>query len=239
MDDPTHTSRDLKDAAHATWADQHFTLLPEGGLYWQKTTSLLIADPHFGKADHFRRSGIPVPWGTTETNLRRLDAMLMRTHANRLLILGDVLHARNGVSDPLLTRLAQWRDAHRDLHIETIRGNHDRHAGPLPDAMNIQDHGDTCIECGLVLRHEPIADEQNRPVIAGHVHPAVCLHGIAMRSERLPCFHFTDRLALLPAFGAFTGMHPIRPRPGDRVFALGPEGVFEVPTSQDTAPGPP
>ena len=45
---------------------------------------------------------------------------------------------------------------------------------------------------------------------------------------RAPCFHFGPRVAVLPAFGAFTGMHPVRVRRGDRVFAIGPDAVVEV-----------
>ena len=237
MDGPNETRRDERAAVHVTWADQQFELLPEGGLYWHEAASVVIADPHFGKADHFRRSGIPVPWGTTDANLRRLSAMLERTRASRLIMLGDVLHTRQGASEAMLERFAGWRDEYDALAIEAVRGNHDRHAGPMPASLRIVDRGDVWTEHGMVLRHEPVADVQGRAVMAGHVHPAVWLHGMAMRSERLPCFHFADRLALLPAFGAFTGMHPIRPRRSDRVFALGPEGVFEVPVGGGWAAG--
>jgi metallophosphoesterase superfamily enzyme len=37
---------------------------------------------------------------------------------------------------------------------------------------------------------------------------------------RLPCFWLGDDVGVLPAFGAFTGMHPIRTDAGDRVFAI-------------------
>ncbi|MFW6059529.1 MAG: ligase-associated DNA damage response endonuclease PdeM [Phycisphaeraceae bacterium] len=221
---------DERATVEMTWAGQDFVLLPEGGLYWRQTVSVVIADPHFGKADHFRRAGVPVPGDVTAANLRRLDAMIGRTGARRLVMLGDVLHAREGASETMLTQLARWRDAHAGLAIEAVRGNHDWHAGPMPASLGIVDRGDAWVEGGIVLRHEPMADERGRPVMAGHVHPAVWLHGVAMRSTRLACFHFAERLAVLPAFGAFTGMHPVRPRCGDRVFALGPEGVFEVGT---------
>jgi hypothetical protein len=35
-------------------------------------------------------------------------------------------------------------------------------------------------------------------------------------------------VGVLPAYGAFTGMHPIARRPGDRVFALAGDVVREV-----------
>jgi hypothetical protein len=33
---------------------------------------------------------------------------------------------------------------------------------------------------------------------------------------------------VLPAFGAFTGMHPIERAPGDRVFAVADDRVVEI-----------
>ena len=61
--------------------------------------------------------------------------------------------------------------------------------------------------------------DAGRPRIAGHEHPCVGVHG-ATDSLRLPCFHFTPDVAVLPAFGAFTGMHAVRRVPGDRVWAV-------------------
>ena len=37
---------------------------------------------------------------------------------------------------------------------------------------------------------------------------------------RLPCFWLGDDVGVLPAFGAFTGMHPIHAGAGERVFAI-------------------
>jgi len=35
-------------------------------------------------------------------------------------------------------------------------------------------------------------------------------------------------VGVLPAFGSFTGMHPIRPAQGDRVFAVADDKVVEI-----------
>ena len=214
--------------AWVNWAGHDFLLLPEPGVYWPALGAVLIADPHFGKAAHFRRSGVPVPGGTTEKNLTRLDAMLDATGAQRLIVLGDLLHARGGLSDTMLEQVAEWREQRAALRIDVVCGNHDRHAGPAPDTFRMNEAGDELIERGVTLRHEPAGDRDGHFVLAGHVHPAVRLHGVAMRSARLPCFHFAQKLGVLPAFGAFTGMHPIRPTEGDQIYAIGPEGVFEV-----------
>ena len=50
-------------------------------------------------------------------------------------------------------------------------------------------------------------------VLAGHLHPCVVLGGRAHQRLRLPCFHFGAQVGVLPAFGAFTGMHALRPVP--------------------------
>jgi DNA ligase-associated metallophosphoesterase len=66
------------------------------------------------------------------------------------------------------------------------------------------------------------------PRIAGHEHPCIGLHG-RTDSLRLPCFHFGADVAVLPAFGAFAGMHAVRRAAGDRVWAILDDRVVEVP----------
>jgi metallophosphoesterase superfamily enzyme len=58
----------------------------------------------------------------------------------------------------------------------------------------------------------------------------VNLGGRAWDHLRLPCFWFGDDVGVLPAFGAFTGMHPIRPGDEERVFAIAGDSVAAVPT---------
>ena len=65
--------------------------------------------------------------------------------------------------------------------------------------------------------------------LAGHVHPGVVLAGRGGDRLRLPCFHFGARVGVLPAFGTFTGMHPIKRDPGDRVFVVADNAVPELP----------
>jgi metallophosphoesterase superfamily enzyme len=73
--------------------------------------------------------------------------------------------------------------------------------------------------------------------LAGHWHPCVGVSGRAFERLRLPCFWLGDdsgqlpqqAVGILPAFGSFTGMHPIEARPGDRVFAIAGEVVRALP----------
>ena len=66
-------------------------------------------------------------------------------------------------------------------------------------------------------------------VLAGHSHPCVHL-GRGIDRLRLPCFHFGAAVGVLPAFGAFTGMHPIVREADDRVFAVADNALHELPT---------
>jgi hypothetical protein len=50
---------------------------------------------------------------------------------------------------------------------------------------------------------------------------------------RLPCFWFADAVGVLPAFGAFTGMHPVRSGPQDRLYAVADHMVAAMPVASE------
>jgi DNA ligase-associated metallophosphoesterase len=206
-------------------AGERLKLLPERALYWERERTLLIADPHFGKAAAFRSFGLPVPEHTTVDNLARLDSALSRSGAERLVVLGDFLHARRGRSPDLLAALASWRAGHRDLPVLLVRGNHDDRAGDPPEEWGIECREEPVPWVPFVWRHEPARDPSGY-VLAGHIHPAVNLSGAGGLSATLPCFYFGAEYGLLPAFGDFTGAATVRPRIGDQVFVLAGDAVI-------------
>jgi DNA ligase-associated metallophosphoesterase len=195
-------------------------LLAERAAYLPEAGVLLVADAHFGKAVSFRRLGVPVPEGTTAGNLRRLSAALAATGARRLVFLGDLLHCARGRAAGTLDEVARWRAAHAGLEIDLVRGNHDRRAGDPPPQWHTRVHDEPLALGALLLAHEPLPAPPGRAVLAGHLHPAVVVGARAVERLRLPCFHFRASLGVLPAFGEFTGMHVVRPAPGDRLFAI-------------------
>src|SRR6185312_13071208 len=110
-------------------AGETIRLLPERALFWPRTRTLVVADLHWGKAATFRAAGIPIPVGTTAGDLARLDAVLDRTGAHRIVILGDLFHAAAGrAAKNTVAELRRWRSARADIDILLVRGNHDRHA---------------------------------------------------------------------------------------------------------------
>ena len=204
------------------------TLLPEKAAWWPARATLLVADAHVGKAQTFRRLGVAVPHGTTGETLDRLGALVARHGARRIVFLGDLLHSAHAQARATQAALARWRIAHAGLELTLVRGNHDDRAGDPPPGLGIEVLDEPLVLDGLALCHHP-APRAEGYVLAGHLHPCVELGGRARDRLRLPCFHFGAAVGVLPAFGAFTGMHPIRRAPGERVFAVAGEGVAEVP----------
>jgi DNA ligase-associated metallophosphoesterase len=217
-------------------AGQDALLHPSGALYLPDAHALLVADAHFGKAVSFRRLGVPVPRGTTTETVSRLDAVLAATGAQQLVFLGDFLHSARSHAQGTLAVLHAWRERHAAVAVTLVRGNHDDRAGDPPASLGFAVVDEPLRLGPFALCHHP------RPlpdayVLAGHWHPCVRVSGRAFERLRLPCFWFGDdsgRLArqavgILPAFGSFTGMHPIEPRAGDRIFPVAGEVVRALP----------
>lgn len=192
-------------------------LLPQRAAFLSDHGMLLVADAHVGKASSFRRWGVPVPEATTHDTLGRLDALVAATGARQVVFLGDLLHSARGRSAGTLAAFKQWRDGHPALDLTLVRGNHDDRAGDPPANWNVSCVDEPMRVGGLALSHhpDPVAGAY---VLAGHLHPCAWVGGRAHDRLRLPCFHLGERVGVLPAFGAFTGMHPVQAAPGDRVF---------------------
>lgn len=210
------------------WAQEALALLPERAALLVRQETLLVADAHVGKAASFRRLGVPVPRGSTGERLDLLSAVIARTGARHLVFLGDFLHSVEARSASTLEALAHWRHRHAGLAVTLVRGNHDQRAGDPPAHLGFEVVEEPLHLDSVTLCHHPHA-RPGAHVLAGHLHPCIRMRGRAHDSLRLPCFHFSAGVGVLPAFGAFTGMHPIRRLPDDRVFAIAEGAVVAVP----------
>lgn len=221
-------------------AGESLVLLPQRAVLWERERTLFIADPHFGKAQTFRSAGIAAPERSHQADLSILSSLITTSCAERLIVLGDLLHDRSGVRGAVVEALSAWRDRHRSLEAVLVRGNHDRSAGDPPAELGFR-----CINPGerlgpFELRHEP----SNKPVdestdqpdrayaLAGHIHPGVQLGGSGglgrKTAARFPAFVFGLRQAILPAFGGMTGLAMVRPQPGDRVAIIADHEVIDL-----------
>ena len=113
-----------------------------------------------------------------------------------------------------------------------MRGNHDRHAGEVPAEWDFQSVSGPWPLGPFHCRHEP-REDPGAMVLAGHLHPSFTLSDRTGSSLRAPCFYFGERVAVLPAFGTFTGTHSITAGPRERIFLIGPDSVMEIQTAPD------
>lgn len=203
-------------------AGERLELFADKAAYWSRKETLLVADPHFGKAAAFRHAGLAVPEEMTEEDLRRLDSLLQATKARRIIFLGDFFHAKTGRSVATLRSLEQWLERHAALKFHLIRGNHDIRSGAIPDEWGFSISEEALCEPPFVFAHVPFSSGKGY-VLAGHIHPAVRC------GLRLPCFHFSERCAVLPAFGSFTGTHVVQPIETDKIFVVNEGGILELP----------
>ncbi len=206
---------------------QPLCLLPEKAGFLPQTSTLLIADAHIGKALSFRKLGVPVPHGTTAETLALLSALVDRWSAKRIVFLGDFLHSARSHGPTTMNTLSMWREAHAALELTLVRGNHDDHAGDPPAHLGIEAVNEPLMHGDLALCHHPVA-RAPAYVLSGHLHPGVNLSGRANDRVRLPCFWFGANVGVLPAFGAFTGLHTIRAATDDRVFVAADGRVIEL-----------
>jgi DNA ligase-associated metallophosphoesterase len=201
--------------------------LSERALYWSRHKTLVVADLHLGKAATFRAAAIPVPGGTTAETLSRPSQAIDHSKAERLVILGDLIHAYKGRAAHTIAAVTAWRHDYTNIDVLLVRGNHDLHAGNPPTDWQM-----TCLDGPVpdppfIYRHEP-QPAADGYVLAGHLHPSVVLSGRGRQSLKLPCFHFMQTVGTLPAFGDFTGSAVVRPGGGDRVFVLVGNEVVDV-----------
>lgn len=212
--------------ATVTLAGERVELWPERALHWPRERTLFVADMHLGKTAAFRAGGVPVPRGTTAADLARLTSLIAQTHAARLIILGDFLHASTGRVAALDAAMREWRASHPRLAITLVRGNHDARAGDPPATWEIDVVRAPHALQPFLACHEPSTPPTGY-ALCGHVHPGIVVSD-ATDSARLPCFLLGERRALLPAFGRFTGLATIIPAGGETVVAIANGRLFPL-----------
>ncbi|MEB3275778.1 MAG: ligase-associated DNA damage response endonuclease PdeM [Cyanobacteriota bacterium] len=198
--------------ARLAWQGEELLLLGERAIWDPDRRTLLVADLHLGKAETFQAHGIPVPSDGDLETLNALIALAVRWQPEEIVVLGDLIHSRLGLTSELRQKL----DALPTLlgcPLRLIGGNHDR--GSWIAGLR----QDPPVALGpWWLSHEP-DPRAGRLNLCGHLHP-VALVGRGNNRLRLPCFSLDQglqRLAL-PAFGRLTGGHPAAQ--GERIWLV-------------------
>lgn len=205
-------------------AGEPVRLLADRVVLWRRT--LLVADVHLGKTDTFRYFGLPLPDADLDADLARLTRLTQTLEVDRVLVLGDLVHAANGLNDDVVDRVAAWRSV-LDADVELVPGNHDRFDPPRSWRVQVRPDGHT--EGPFRFVHKP-GTRSGSYTWCGHVHPAVVV-GRGRLAERFACFWLAAELGMLPAFGSFTGGFAVRPAPGDQLVAITSEGLIALPVT--------
>lgn len=212
--------------------DADVVLLPGRAALLPASATLLVADLHLGKAATFRKAGIPVPEGSSQADLARLSQLVRDTSARRLVIVGDLFHAKSGCTDRVFAEFTATRRQFTATEVLLVIGNHDRTLGKVPATLGI----DACLphladgEWHFV--HEPSApltcSDHAGFTISGHLHPTVSIRSPGGDQIADRCFVAEATTLVLPAFGSFTGGHRVTPATGLRLWIARDDGVVEV-----------
>jgi DNA ligase-associated metallophosphoesterase len=186
------------------WREELLVLLPVRAIWREASRDLLVADLHLGKAEVFQAFGIPLPSDEDRGTLSRLAQVCSSCKPERVIILGDLIHGRQGLTARLLHDLATLPEQ-LGAQILLVGGNHDRDL-----RLPVLPRNPSFRLGSLWLSHEPERgpDSANLLNLCGHIHPATTLRQGADRL-RLPCFAYDEleQRMLIPAFGELTGGH--------------------------------
>jgi DNA ligase-associated metallophosphoesterase len=201
------------------WRGHRLELLGAKAVWDPAQGLLLLADLHLGKAETFQAHGIPLPSDGDRATLNALLALAHHWRPRQVVVLGDLIHSRLGLTVELRQKLAALPSL-LGCPLNLIGGNHE--AGSWLEGLPQQASGPWG---PLWLSHgpeQPPADGNDRLNICGHLHP-VALVGSGNDRLRLPCFSHDEAAnrLVLPSFGHLTGGHPCDDRSAQWVVAEG------------------
>ena len=200
----------------------HFDLHPSGAAFWVEKKTLLLADVHLGKVAHFRKNGIAVPRKAEGVFYEKITLLLNAFEVDRILFLGDLFHSFQNNEWHLFTAWVKQQKASMIL----VEGNHDVIPASQFEQIGLQvvDH---FIEEAFYFSHFP-EEKETHFVFCGHVHPGVKLKGNGLQQMKMPCFFQSPQQMILPAFGAFTGLHILTPKAEDYIYITTGKEVVEI-----------
>lgn len=184
------------------WGGDHLQLLGEKAVWDPQRRTLLLADVHLGKAETFQVHGIPLPSDGDAANFNTLLALAHRLQPEAVVVLGDLIHSRLGLTAELRAKLHALPDL-LGCPLRLVGGNHER--GSWIEGL-AQEPAQALGPWWLSHEPDPRPGHLN---LCGHLHP-VAVVGRGKERLRLPCFALdrdSARLAV-PAFGRLTGGYP-------------------------------
>ena len=118
MDSPTDRVRFL-------WRDHPLELLASRTVWDPGQRLLLLADLHLGKAETLQAMGIALPSDGDAGTLNRLLQVAHVLRPERVVVLGDLIHSRLGLTGELRQKLRALPEL-MGCSLRLIAGNHER-----------------------------------------------------------------------------------------------------------------
>ncbi|MBP6022172.1 ligase-associated DNA damage response endonuclease PdeM [Ferruginibacter sp.] len=213
-----------------TISQNDFILSSDKIVFWEQEKILILSDLHLGKSGHFRKSGIAIPHAVMKEDMQRLISALQFFKPELVVIVGDLFHSVENKEHELFLK---WRNDLQHVPILLVKGNHDivpetwyKNAG-IETAERIWRRNNF-----LFVHHiEDVTEEEINDAdyfFSGHIHPAVSIKGLGKQSLRFPCFYFTQKYAVLPAFGKFTGTYLVEPSKKEKAFAIVNNSIVSI-----------
>ncbi|MCS5489512.1 ligase-associated DNA damage response endonuclease PdeM [Algoriphagus limi] len=201
-------------------------LLKEKAIWWSAERTLFISDLHFGKASHFRKSGIPIPEPIHHKDLYKLQQLFQTYSPSKVYFLGDLFHSDwNESWEELMDFLSRFEE----INFYLVKGNHDILPRNIYENAPFELLNQPVFIERLVLSHEPLNEVQEGFLnLCGHIHPGVRLKGLGRQSVRVPCFYKNNQTLILPAFGEFTGLALVQASSDASIFGITPSKVFPI-----------
>lgn len=207
--------------------DSHeLELLPEKVIWVSSLNSIFAADLHFGKAAHFRKSGIPIPEQIHDHDLELIRQLIVTYKPVDFYFLGDLFHSDwNDQWEYLNSFLGEFGGT--TFHL--IKGNHDILSPTIYKQSSFTIHTEPITIGKLMLSHEPMnAIPAGYLNLCGHIHPGIRIYGKGRQSIRIACFHRRGDQLILPAFGQFTGLALIKPKAGDQIYGVTQKKIIQI-----------
>lgn len=209
--------------AHEVQFGTHtFILNNQRSMFWPKHETLILSDLHLGKTAHLRKNGFAIPSYTHTQDIERLSALIEHYKAQQLVIVGDMIHAKNNKE---VVDWKQFCDQHSYLRVVLIKGNHDRLSNTFLHDLGVHKIEDHWLFDGISFVHEPTS-ESNYPTISGHIHPGIQIKLLKNSRKSFPCFVLHNNVFILPAFSLFTGLDINTLNKSAKFYAFHSEGFF-------------
>ncbi|MFH0714847.1 MAG: metallophosphoesterase [Candidatus Diapherotrites archaeon] len=169
------------------------------GLYFQKSKTLVLADPHLGMESALILGGTLLP----KSNFKQIFQRLAKSFAEieqkgkieTIVITGDLKHSfgpANAQEWNEILDFLEYLKKHCN-EIVLLKGNHDVSLGPVARWQNLKVTESFFLEKEKVLvlhgDHLPKAKEvmDAQCIVIGHEHPSITLHE-GNRAEKYKCF---------------------------------------------------